>query len=79
MGFQNNFRARSLITEDFRMTVYQDVNWGELYDLANDPDELNNRWNDPQLGSRRHELTEILARQMMDLADSSPLATHHGP
>ncbi len=79
MGFQNNFRARTLITKDFRLTLYQGVNWGELYDLANDPDELNNRWDDPQLVSRRHELTETLARQMMELADSSPLATHHGP
>jgi arylsulfatase A-like enzyme len=79
MGLKNNFRARSLITEDTRLTLYEGVDWGELYDLINDPDELNNQWHDPQSRDRRHELTEKLARKMMELADSSPLATHHGP
>jgi len=32
-----------------------------------------------QCRDRRYELTERLARKMMELADSSPLATHHGP
>jgi arylsulfatase A-like enzyme len=79
MGFANNFRARSLITQDYRFTLYEGVKWGEIYDLKNDPDEMINLWDDPQARSRRHELTEQLARRMMDLADSSPLATHHGP
>jgi len=47
--------------------------------LANDPNELNKLWNDPQSRHQRHELIERLARQMMALADSSPLAMHHGP
>ncbi len=79
MGLQNNFRARSLITRDARLTLYEGVDWGELYDLDHDPDEMNNLWDDPQLRHRRSALSEELARQMMALADSSPLATHHGP
>jgi arylsulfatase A-like enzyme len=79
MGLHNNFRARSLITQDFRLTLYEGVEWGELYDLAEDPDELNNLWDNPQSRDRRYELTERLARKMMELADASPLATHHGP
>lgn len=79
MGLRNNFRARSLITEDLRLTLYEGVQWGELYDLSQDPHEMNNLWDDPQSRHRRHELTERLARKMMELADSSPLATHHGP
>ncbi len=79
MGFKNNFRARSLITEKERLTLYEGVDWGELYNFTNDPDEMNNLWNDPSSQNRRHELTEALARKMMELADSSPLATHHGP
>jgi arylsulfatase A-like enzyme len=79
MGLKNNFRARSLITQDSRLTLYEGVEWGELYDLINDRDELNNLWDDPQARDRRHELTEKLARKMMELADASPLATHHGP
>jgi len=79
MGFKNNFRARSLITEDFRLTLYEGAAWGELYDFSNDPHELNNLWDDPKSKNLRAELTEKLARKMMELADSSPLATHHGP
>ncbi|HKY06783.1 MAG TPA: sulfatase-like hydrolase/transferase [Candidatus Binatia bacterium] len=79
MGFKNNFRARTLITESERLTLYEGVKWGELYDFTSDPDEMNNLWDSPKSRDRRHELTEKLARKMMDLADSSPLATHHGP
>ncbi len=79
MGLANNFRARSLITRDFRLTLYEGAEWGELYDLTNDPDEMDNLWDDPKIRQRRYDLTELLARRMMALADSSPLATHHGP
>lgn len=79
MGLKNNFRARSLITEEARLTLYEGVEWGELYDLARDPQEMNNQWDNPRSRDRRHELTERLVRKMMELADSSPLATHHGP
>jgi len=79
MGLKNNFRARSLITHDSRLTLYEGVQWGELYDFNKDPYELNNLWEDPRSRERRHALTETLARRMMELADSSPLATHHGP
>jgi arylsulfatase A-like enzyme len=79
MGFKNNFRARTLITKEFRLTLYEGVDWGELYDLTADPNEMINLWDDLQTRYRRHELTEKLARRMMELADSSPLAMHHGP
>jgi len=79
MGFRNNFRARSLITNNNRLTLYEGVDWGELYDFSADPHELNNLWNEPGSQNRRHEMMEQLARKLMELADSSPLATHHGP
>lgn len=79
MGFKNNFRARTLITENERMTLYEGAGWGELYDFTSDPNETNNLWDNPRARDRRYRLTEKLARKMMELADSSPLATHHGP
>jgi hypothetical protein len=79
MGLENNFRARSLITENSRLTLYEGVEWGELYDLANDPDESDNLWDVADACRDRHDLTERLARKMMQLAETSPLATHHGP
>jgi arylsulfatase A-like enzyme len=79
MGLKNNFRARSLITGDYRLTLYEGVEWGELYDLKNDPAEIRNLWDDPRAANKRHEFTEQLARKMMELTDTSPLALHHGP
>jgi arylsulfatase A-like enzyme len=79
MGFKNNFRARSLITKKYRLTIYQGAAWGELYDYAEDPHEINNLWNEARAERVRRDLTEQLARKLMELADSSPLATHHGP
>jgi arylsulfatase A-like enzyme len=79
MGFANNFRARTLITQEQRLTLYEDAQWGELYDFAKDPHEMENLWTEPRAQNARHALTERLARKMMELADTSPVATHHGP
>lgn len=79
MGMANNFRARSLITRRHRLTIYEGMAAGELYDLENDPDELVNLWDAPTAHGLREDMMERLARKMMALADSSPLATHHGP
>lgn len=79
MGLKDNFRARSLITQDHRLTLYEGIDWAELYDLSNDRVEIRNLWGDPRAANKRHELTEKLARKLMELTDTSPLATHHGP
>lgn len=79
MGLQNNFRARTLITDSYRLTLYEGASWGELYDLIDDPQETHNLWGEAQARSVRSDLTERLARKMMAMGDSSPLATHHGP
>jgi arylsulfatase A-like enzyme len=61
MGFKNNFRARSLLTKNYRLTIYEGADWGEIYDLANDSHEINNLWNEPRAqkddGVGRHEPT----------------------
>lgn len=79
MGMADNFRARSLITKTHRLTIYEGLSDGELYDLASDPDEMVNLWDAPQAQAVRAMLMERLARKMMVLTDESPLATHHGP
>ena len=79
MGLEPNFRARTLVTADWRLTMYSGVEWGELYNLKNDPNEFDNLWNDGASAKIQAELIEKLARRMMDLSDNSPLATGHGP
>ena len=79
MGFEPNFRARTLVTEDWRLTLYSDTNWGELYNLRNDPNEFDNLWNDTEYRNVQAEILELLSRRMMDLSDSSPVSIGHGP
>ena len=74
-GYDRPPRIRTLITERWRMTMSHGVSWGELYDLQNDPDEMNNLWDDTAHASVRAEMTETLARRQMELVDRSPLPT----
>ncbi len=75
-GFSRRIRTRSLITERHRLSIYEGVRWGELYDLTDDPDECMNLWGaKPEL---RHELTADLVRQMLESTDTSRGATGLG-
>lgn len=75
MGFDRPVRLRTLVTERWRLSVYRGAEWGELYDLQQDPLELHNRWNDPELGSTQAELLHMLVQTMEEYADDSPLPT----
>ena len=75
LGFDEPIRMRSLVTRNWRMSVYQGAEWGEIYDLENDPDEMRNLWDEPSHASIRAELMEILARKQIELVDRSPFPT----
>jgi arylsulfatase A-like enzyme len=76
MGFPDRVRLRSLLHGHCRISVYDGVRWGELYDRAADPDELHNLWDEPGSRGLRAEMTERLARAMIAHADTSPYPTH---
>ncbi|HVU43340.1 MAG TPA: sulfatase-like hydrolase/transferase [Xanthobacteraceae bacterium] len=73
MGFTAPPRLRSLITQRYRLTIAAGDAYGELYDRQNDPDEMDNLFDDPAHRSLRGELFERLAYREMELADRSPL------
>ncbi len=66
---------RTIVTRRRRMSVYHGVEWGEIYDLENDPDEMVNLWDDAAHSDVRAELMEILARKHIALVDRSPFPT----
>jgi arylsulfatase A-like enzyme len=73
LGHRAPPRLRTIVTERWRMTIAQDDPWGELYDLANDPHEMDNLFEDAGARGARAELMEKLAYRQMELADRSPL------
>lgn len=53
-------KARTLVTDDARITRYVGTNETELYDLAEDPLELDNRWGREGAGARRSDMVDRL-------------------
>lgn len=72
LGFPRRVRMRSLVTARHRLSVYDGVAWGELYDLHDDPHELVNRWDDPGARELRLALQDQLIHEMIALGDTSP-------
>lgn len=72
MGFAEPARVRSVVTSDRRRSLYGGLDWGELYDLAADPWESRNLWDDPAHAADRAALTERLAHLMTAIMDESP-------
>jgi uncharacterized sulfatase len=50
----NYEKTRTLITEEWRITIFSDH--GELFNLKDDPNELNNLWSDKSLSEKKNEL-----------------------
>jgi arylsulfatase len=73
--FPNRTRMRTLQTQRYRLSVYEGVEWGELYDLENDPQENHNLWDDTRFAALRGELLHRLAKAMIHYADTSPNPT----
>jgi arylsulfatase A-like enzyme len=71
---------RTLTTRRHRLTrSMHDADGGELYDLANDPGEVENRWNDPGARRTRDELLALLDTVMRnDLGRTLPVICQAG-
>ncbi len=48
---------KTYVDERYKLTVYFRCEYGDLFDLQNDPEELHNLWNDPASQTLKAELT----------------------
>jgi arylsulfatase A-like enzyme len=74
-GTTGEMAMRTLVDRRYRITYYRGVSWGELYDLENDPLELENLWDDPAAVGPKRDMTERLIHKMMEMAERSPRPT----
>ncbi|GJL84125.1 MAG: sulfatase [marine bacterium B5-7] len=78
LGHDGPLRLRTLVTDRFRMTIYADQKWGELYDLHDDPNELQNLWDDPGASALRADMMYELAFEQIRMTDLSPYPVRLG-
>ncbi len=65
-------RLRHLRSSDWSLTYYAEHEYGMLYDLRADPDELQNRWDDPDYRETRQQLLAQLLLQTSAADDHLP-------
>lgn len=63
-------------TADWKLIHYPGEDFGELYDLRNDPGEFDNRWSDPACAGQRQELERLLLDRIAESRDPLP-ERHH--
>lgn len=76
LGRREGLRTRSFISNNWRLTLWDGMAGGELFDRNNDPHEMNNLWNDQDYIQKRSAMTEAMLRETIRLTDSSPYATY---
>ena len=69
------FKMRTLVTRRHRLTCYSGEEYGELFDLQEDPDELHNLWDDPASRELKHDLEHQLLHKIMQTDISLPRQT----
>ena len=75
-GYDRPVRVLSFVDHDWRLTLWPEPESGELYNLAADPYEMKNLWNDAGSADRRADLTHRMLRKVVELQDWAPLQTY---
>lgn len=75
-GFDRPQRVRTLVTDQYRMSLRHGEDWGELFDLKADPEEVHNLYADAAAAGIKSALTETMLRRMIALQDRAPLPAY---
>ncbi len=66
---------RAVRSDRWKLIRYTQINKSQLFDLANDPDEIKNLADDPKYADKVKEMLALLAEQQKKFADKLPLTT----
>ncbi len=69
---------KTFVDKDWRVSYYAGEDWGELYDLRNDPGETVNLWSSPDYQIIRLELIERLFKNTVHYESRTPLQVTAG-
>ena len=75
-GFDRPQRVRTMVTDRYRMSLREGESWSELYDLQDDPLEMENLFEQPSHLETRQSLFELMVRRMIALQDRAPLPAY---
>lgn len=64
-----NLYVRTLITDRYKLTIYEGRDWGDLFDLEKDPTELHNCWNETEYQEVKNELMFQMAQALVQEQD----------
>lgn len=68
--------SRTLVHDNWRLTLFEGSELGELYDLKSDPNELSNLWADQQASKQKAAMLHKLAERQMALQAAELIPTH---
>ena len=66
----------SLVHDSWRISVFEGSDLGELFNLGEDPNELNNLWADPATTSQKMTMMHFLIDRQIALRSKSLIPTH---
>ena len=67
-----SMKVRTMITEGYRITVYNKEGAGDLYDIKKDPDEIHNLWDDENFKHLKSKLLNKMLHELIKLQDRTP-------
>jgi len=70
-------RQRGIVSDRYQLTAYVGETYGELFDLRNDPGQLNNRWDDPAFSTIKTELMCKLFHRFAETDSTLPRRLGH--
>jgi len=72
LGFDDITTVHTIFDGSHRLSVWKGCEWGELYNLIEDPHETLNLWNDPAYAELRTRMVLKLIRELQELSERSP-------
>ena len=72
LGFDQPQRLRTLITKTHRLTVFNPMDWSEMFNLQDDPGEIENLWDIPAHRDMRAALVEQLLHAGISCGERLP-------